>query len=1380
MTAATTTYSATRRLPQPLRTVLLSSRTFGLLPSCVCTPVTRHDSLASRSPTLAISCISAASSCIPAVHSRHGFCRAFSSQASPTDRTRRPSSAPLFVVPADDSAVGSSDPSPPQQPPPPPPPESLTVDDLVANLPTVLAAGDPATIFAYYAALFNSHPPALTEPRILDILNALAPSDTYGCINIFQDWNIRQRSLHDASQAPSLSATASLTSSSSSPVLLTFLLALRHAPSPEAFVTGINAAVSALAHADNHHLHGPTAWWRLLDTVLDMYAPDMFSSRMLVAGPLALDILRKAKAAATSLEGHGAFDWNPSIALRYEIRALGQASDLDSLRHLFQQVSAQLMDTSLPPHPSEWITAFARAGDFDRARSLFVTCVQSEIVPSIESAYALLLRAARSNNLQATIDLQSALFDVYGPDIDDPSHPGINLYSPLLEACRASLSEHRFARYPTPADWTHRLHVAKVFQETRATIARLGLHLSESAHESILACLVLANYDDHYRYPLKDAAAALEAMIQHGYMPTQYAIHTLMRGYANTRENVNVHDRVKVILQYMGIMRACGVPVTAETYSIAFLALKPRKPIVKKRVAVIQQLHDLHREMTHQHGIPHTHQSMHAYLRVMGVHGGWNHLYRAFDTMTARYGLERNATTYFTMMHALHRDAAGAQYAIEVLEPQMRAEGVRLTPDIAHTLLACCVTVNNEKVAWQVFEAMGHAGMPVTHTVLNYLLKMALFNGRLAHAQFVLDEFGRRGMFFDPTTYYHLMTYFTKLKPDQDKVYELIERLRGQADLCEQYSLISGCLVADLVQPTKSVGSASALVAFNPLPTELANELGEPAIEVAQRKAESASAKVDPAARSLVQLTIPPLPSLPSETCHPLQRPIQVLIDSRLHLKALQLHIGNQDYIKAFQTFTTLLCDFHVALLHRFAMARQYRAEAIADFAAREAAAQAAKAADAADDDEEAVQAVISRQPMLSYPPRIVHYEPYNARAGLLYLPKDVATATWLMCQSLLHMPGDKLPSDFPAFRYVHLKPPRDVVAKAGKQGKRTATVANADAAVHAPRSYTEAASAAKAPRALAESATTSRAANTNGSAQTHVWDAADEYLSRITFKSLAVAGMNKVAVARVVFRTSLRALNAFLGFPTMIRFDWVKDLMHKLSFDIDYKDRYRVQIRRAGMFEEAAVTKGKDEEERERTVDPVFSGMPQSVIEQLVWNERKRRDAIVRYKAATAAAPADGKATKDPLGAAAADMEASAAPRAAAVKPEDIRTLTALLGVQIDDKNQRFTRLPYTSASPETLSELMVRELPEEEQDLDEDALPARERPTPASKKVARNVLVDEAVMEHEIQKGDDGIDYANEVRKTMYAEKPRGKVGRSARVSAEKALERDGPLDL
>ncbi|KAJ3348255.1 hypothetical protein GGF32_006339 [Allomyces javanicus] len=916
------------------------------------------------------------------------------------------------------------------------------IESLLAQLPDVLQTRDPRRIFSFYVNLHRVAAGKLPNNTYVALWDALGPRDMASCVDIYRDYLLYD---HAASQN-----TANGVSTSFATMTTRFL----------------DAVCKTEEHLDladtlvflGHVLHDRRASWDmwavLLDRATAQYAHDEAGERWRTMGRTALTLMDQCRAAAR--ENRFAVV-EVTLAL-LTIRALGLMGDVDALNaHAGYQDLPEGFLAS-PAAVTQWIAAYARAGDFERGRKLFVTAVQRRETPALEAAYTLMATCAYEGKVATCMDLHSAFLDVYGTTVHDGT---FDLYSPLIEACRIALVKDRFKRHPTHDEYTHRINVIKVFFDARHRMRELAIPIREQSHESILTCLVFANYDDHLRYPMTLAAQALEEMLADGYIPTEYAFHTLMRGYANNKESIHSLDRAALITRYMDVMRACQVPVTATTCSILILSLMPRKTLKNRRPFVIQRIKEVERDML-RWGVRHNRASLHALMRTFGAHREYSEVYRVLDAMP-KHDVQRDAASYFTVFHACHDAPASAHYALQVLYPQMLRDGVAADANLYHTLLACCVTVNNDALAWQLYEDMVHrAGIEPTHSVLNYMLKMALYNKHVARAQFILDEFSLRRMYYDPTSYYHLMTYFTRIEPDEKRVQALFERMREQSKLFAQYTELNASMTATPATSTAAAGSAD---------TDALDIVADPP---SLRRIPASDEPNQP-----MSIVLPPIPRLPPLGAPEAQQPIEILVDTRLNLKALQAYIMDKQYGQAFSTYCNLLCDFHVALLHKFAMSKQYRTE-VALAAAHD-------------------QVTVGHSPtltykVLTYPPRIVNYNPYNNATGSLYLPRDVATATWIMCNALLDLPESHVPKSMPPLRYVYLHRGLDPHP------------------VPADR-------------------------------------VAEQYLSMIRYRTLPVAGRHRLAVARVLFRSAIRVLRSYLGFNTILRFAWVRDLMARLHY---------------------------------------------------------------------------------------------------------------------------------------------------------------------------------------------------------------------------------------
>ncbi|KAI9189474.1 hypothetical protein H9P43_000907 [Blastocladiella emersonii ATCC 22665] len=1244
-------------------------------------------------------------------------------------------------------------------------PAQISCEDLLATVPETLESRDPHAIFSLYATLFNRFPTALTSPVALAFLRTLGPLDAAACTNVYQDWVARLPHDERAQCGPEFEL-----------VTHEFLDFLRLASHSTDFLPAMRTLADVLRGLDRAPF---SLWSAFLARLVNQYVIDEYPARQQAASEIALEALAACRERADRIE------YYDGAAIRMlELRTHGFARNLPAITAMAAAASPSGDDAPFivsVDAATEWVAAFARAGDFERARRLFVAAVLADTIPRLEAAHALLRAASAGGNVAACVEFQSALLDVYGQAVADPSL-SVDLYSPIIETCRAALVHERFRRAPTQEEYMVRLNVIKVFDDARRKMARLGIPLTLDTHQAILTCLVYANYDDCVRFPVKLAADALEAMLTDGLVPSKYAFHTLMRAYANTPERINSGIRCDIIQQYVQVMTACGVPMSAETYSIVFLSLHPRKPVTQPLKPLVDRLWVIERQMARAR-VPHSDQSVAALLRVYGAHKAFQHAYRVLKEIP-RHGLQRTRAIYFTVMHACKDDEAAADYALQVIYPQMLSEGIAIDDTLLHTLLACCVRVNNPHLAWDLYHYAGDHGLAVTHTLLNYLLKLALYNGNVERAQFVLDEFARRKLFYDATTYYHLMTFFTRIQADQARVAELMDRMQDQAKLHQQFVLLSNSYSADATflasSPSPSSPSDPTAPTAQPPQPAADGEPPRPVSATADADADADADKVefrrcpsdiDTPAVPLTTLTLPAQPPLPPSNCAPEHRPERILADSRLNLKALQSFVAEQRWDRAFTTYCSILNDFHVSVLHKFAQARDYRHELGAALKANTIP----------------VWGNGAKQLVLSFPPRIVNYNPYNARAGELFLPKDMATATWLMCTAFLDMPAAALPANFPPLRYVYV------------QRNDRARNHTRDAP---PRDYAEAVSARMSP--------------------------GQQLLSSVQYRELPVAGYHKLAVARVIFRSSMRVLKSYLGFPTMIRFEWVKDLMKRLHFDVDYAERFRIQIRER---KNRLAVELAEQEELLGSPEPVpaeaAAGEALSVTTKAAELEAAEAE-IQRESAPAAAAAADSDASSKEADGEEADAETAAAdtfmdlPRLSSASAKvaesisqdteqlkslavpDLEKLARGLGVHVGavDPDPLSATLPYSGAKPAKLADTMLSQLTKRQRASlspawaanaearlaasadpslavadDETILPGKGGKGALPRPIRRDELEIEAALMHD----DDGM------RETDHKTLARGpaapwppRTNRPVRRAAEEALETKGPLDL
>jgi hypothetical protein len=810
-----------------------------------------------------------------------------------------------------------------------------------------------------------------------------------------------------------------------------------------------------------HSPHSVDLWKQLIIGLLGLYGRDEGNGRMLLTGKTALELIKLF----TKNSPKAKLDVATEIELDLlRIRAYGYCQDAQSVKSIVNSLNKRKISEFYPeylvPYYTETISAFARANDFESSVKLFTESLTQTILPKVEAAYTMLMYGAYKGLLSHCLELQSALLDAYGPVKHDS---GFDLYTPIMFCCARLMLENRFARGSSENEYLLRLSAMKAFSAAYDSLKKQSIPMTEEAHETTILGLVLGNYDDHVRFPLKLASQALENMIADGFEPTRFAFHTVMRGYANSLEHIPTFERVTFITRFIEIMESCGISASAETFSILFLSFIPKGPIKPKSAQIMEKLMESENHMESS-GVRHTYQSIHALLRAYGANEAFNIVYQLLDRMSSVHGLPRTHETYECVLRASKKLPSTSRYALAVLYPRMTQEGIVPSIDMIHTLLICCSKSENEDVAWDLYEELGTRQCELSHTTLNTLLRLCLLNRNIAKANFVLEEFSRRKMFLDATSFYHLLTYFSRVAPDKNKTLDTLDLLRRQADLAKEYE---------------------AIVRSNPSTVTGADNLEQAFDEGTPIPHRPSVASTTYSSQLHSELTIPDLLPMPSLRAPQSKRPSYVQCDSRLQLKLLQGCLQHGDLENAFKTYSNLLIGFHVSILHRYAAARHYIDES---------------------------KSMITKEstgfghvpnlncPILSYPPKVLQYNPYNSAAGGLYLAKDIATATWLMATMLAETAPEILPHTFPPLRYVYLD---DTTHKGEDSRKEFADEK------------------------------TSRS-----------------FLDSVRTKSLPVSGRHRVAVARLVFRNCIRLLNSYLPFSTILLFEWVVDLMARLQFD--------------------------------------------------------------------------------------------------------------------------------------------------------------------------------------------------------------------------------------
>ncbi|KAJ1511111.1 hypothetical protein HMI54_001040 [Coelomomyces lativittatus] len=834
-------------------------------------------------------------------------------------------------------------------------------------------------------------------------------------------------------------------------ITLRFIKSLSYYPQHNHFLRGVNHVLQD--YILTYNFAPQTIWDSLLNTILYVFIKDLTHQRLRTIHVLALELVQVYKHRfPTSFNAEHVFVW--------ELRIHSFLQHHERVHAMYETYVSSPLQMSTTVH-NAFIQAFARMNEFQKAIERFQQH-QSVHPLTLESAYTLLMYCARQKDVltcKSWLDTFLPLFEPHVLIAQDP--PSFNLYLPFIECCREALTYQRFDRF-TMSSYsllTYRWKVAELFMQAVHAMERLGMPKDQQCYESMLTCYTYANYDDYLKFSISKTLQVFVDMKENGVPLSPYAFQTVMRAFANTSEPLDALERPKLIEKYMDFMRQEKLLVDARTYSIYFysyLHVVKEKSLPSYTESLLE-LKAKEEEMLNQ-GIQHTHESLHALMRVYGAMHAYEKMQSLFDAMPSM-GLIRTEETYFTMFHGASSSETNATLALDTLLPFMEQDQVAFSNQLMHTLFHCCTVSNHVALASELYEKLNTPTLQLTPTILNYLLKLSIRNRLYKDVQFFLDEFHRRKWFFSAATYYHLMHLYTVIVPNEGQIKALFLRIQEQMKLVEQFQ--HGVLTQEPL-----------MHASTPLETNTKEGSSIPF-----------RSKLPPSDESKEHLVIPPLLPLPAYDSPPDQHPIPILSDTRLYLKAMQMFLYENDLPNAVNSYSNILIDFHLCLLHRYAIAQMYLSNTPMH-----------------------AKMHVTGEQMLSYPPRIVEYSPMNTHVGSLYLPEDIAKATWLLCSAILSLPTPRLPSTVPPVAYLFMHPPwRD----------STTTSTPLPSFLMTPSK-----SLLQTPHRCAY---------------------------------LPLAHKERLYAARLIFQSGLRVLASYQDFGFMVNhFVWVKDLMLKLNYSLD------------------------------------------------------------------------------------------------------------------------------------------------------------------------------------------------------------------------------------
>ncbi|KAL7750278.1 hypothetical protein RI367_004451 [Sorochytrium milnesiophthora] len=901
----------------------------------------------------------------------------------------------------------------------------------------------PRSVMAEYAAVYNRKGPRPLPDHVYRhfLERAETMQDAY---NIFSDYVLswtKRLSVPGSADAPDLA------------VMHAAVAQLRPKDAAESPGGASSAPVDELCQFGGaifqfmlqHRVRDIHLWAALPQALLANYAQIFPSSpKQAAVAQFALDILN-----------HAEFRGNWVQFALLSCRAYGYLNDSTAVQRLYNDTAPTLImshNASRQQAFGAFIAAFARCGDFEQANGLLIHAIDIDLLPDVEAAWCLLQLSGKTNPIQVT----QRLFDVvkvlyYGdssarvselvsqvkrsdnlspanfrifasintapvtqrelhgdskpqlqlqsqkptagrPPVSEPAAPAkypppqpFDLYSAMLYCYALALKADRFKRHQSLDDYLDRrlIHVAWCRLVTEARMLQWSLNIE--GYESLLTCYVYGNYDDYNLFSLTHVSRFLEEMLSRGIFPTRHVIHTIIRGYVNTLEKyLDYRTRARFVSEYMEFLTSCGYDPTAETYSIYFLTYLPRRRLKNPLPTVTQSLRRTE-QLMFDAGVAHTTESMNTLLRVYGAHQMYREVNDHFMSM-AEHQVPRNARTYATVLRACQVSRFSAQYALQTVYPEMLRD-----PNVGpmdwtmyHTVMACAVTAQDHKLAWQLYEDMCTQRQPITHSIFNYLLKLTLFNDQPAKAEYLLTEMWRRRMFFDATTYYHLLTYFTRVQHSPNTVFLLLQRLHQQNEMAQlwQHEL------AHSTTNTPVVGKSGAGTMEGDIDSSLSMDVDALTTDEAMGYDEDGQAvqnvvyRPPPKADALEDvLKLPPklpYPRVGNISQH--QRPVYVSVDTRMRLKIIQHHLAYDGIKPALKNFNSLVNDFALVMLNRQMMTRVYRNRFAPDLEST----------------------AYGKYPNKLLSPNVLHLRPLNGQPGSLFMGKDVATATWLLCNHLL------------------------------------------------------------------------------------------------------------------------------------------------------------------------------------------------------------------------------------------------------------------------------------------------------------------------------------------------------------------------------------------
>ncbi|KAI9140590.1 hypothetical protein BKA69DRAFT_1039118 [Paraphysoderma sedebokerense] len=731
-----------------------------------------------------------------------------------------------------------------------------------------------------------------------------------------------------------------------------------------------------------YNVKDPTVWTTLVDSLLVGYGKHYGGRYQLQCGTVAVELLNQMEQNKISVS-HSAW-------LQRLVKAHGYRQDhstvIKLLRSFSNSSSINFSEIEKSLIYSTFIAAISRCGKATTAYNLTQKILNKKIPPTVEALWCLMTVFARDGNRQVVESLHEIFVSIYDVHQDGE----FDLYSPVLELYATLLRKDRFSRHFTMEDSESRRELHPRWVDILTQMKEKEIRFDQDIYEKVITCHVFSNYDDYARFPMNAASAMLEEMIDSGIPPTEYAFHTVMRGYVNTREPIGYsRKKEKVIKAFIDAMKSVNLTPTSETYSIWMLCFLPQRKLVQQLPWSLPSLKTAEKEMM-ESGIEHTSQSMDAMLRVLGANHYFNEMYQRFHSMPEQ-NITRSSHTFFTVLHACKDYPYSAQYALTIIYPELlKQEEIELDSTLYHTLIACCVSSNDMDLAWSLFNEMKSKQLNPTITIYNYLLKLYLFY-QDRRGQDVLLEMRDNKITYDATTYYHLLTYFTKINPDKDKLNEVLKMIGEQnkkVDMLveaagENFQLPSSLLSMPIEFPPKETSETSIPDEYSFLIDDLSLPAGIES-DVVQNDADSLQTETQPLTSDIIEL--PDLKSFIFDTKESRIAP-KINIDNRMQLKILQAYTDSNDIPQAIRLFSDILFTYQSQVMKRTSKSIAYRHQLSEG------------------------SSLIPTSPYhhvnvqelpryLSFPPKIVNAHP--SFPGNLYLPRDVATATWLTCNVLL------------------------------------------------------------------------------------------------------------------------------------------------------------------------------------------------------------------------------------------------------------------------------------------------------------------------------------------------------------------------------------------